>query len=969
MFRDASIHSLIPTTLLLLCLDAGYVLAASEGSGLDRCPDYVANHAPLVWLHPEDRFMPSDLSAHIVNTIPKLNEQPISGPSSIDLSNLGELNSYGGEDVALTAKEDPLTYPTWILGEAPDASGRIANSVPCAVILVEKSEVDIDAFYFYFYSFNEGPNITQVMEPINHLVGDENLSSGMHFGNHVGDWEHNMVRFHNGTPVGVYYSQHVDGVGFKWDDSTVNITDGRPIVYSALGSHANYPQRGHQIHNAAMFDYCDEGKLWNPSRKTIPSAMRWTFWGVFSIFIATVFFLGLNIPSTNKDLLSESQDASASPLVIVAQLAGVPVLPSILNAVLLTAVLTAANSDVYSSSRILISLADSGHAPAFLKKTNRFGTPYNAVGVCAAVGFLSFLNLSNDGTVVFNWFLSITSVAGFIAWAIISLCHIRFMKALSLQGISRSELPYVAPLQPYLSWYGLFFSVLIIITSGFQVFIEWDTSSFFTAYISLILFIVMFVGHKLIFRTKLVPLNLFPNNFKIPKDTRPYDMFRDASIHSLIPTTLLLLCLDAGYVLAASEGSGLDRCPDYVANHAPLVWLHPEDRFMPSDLSAHIVNTIPKLNEQPISGPSSIDLSNLGELNSYGGEDVALTAKEDPLTYPTWILGEAPDASGRIANSVPCAVILVEKSEVDIDAFYFYFYSFNEGPNITQVMEPINHLVGDENLSSGMHFGNHVGDWEHNMVRFHNGTPVGVYYSQHVDGVGFKWDDSTVNITDGRPIVYSALGSHANYPQRGHQIHNAAMFDYCDEGKLWNPAQSAYYYRFNPDSFTVTPIISPFEPSATEPAQNYTSWFDFTGHWGDISYPDSDPRQETVPHFGLKRFNSGPNGPRFKHLIRKGLVRDHARKMGWKEEWAVGVFMYWYPCCIRGWRLWRSLGIMAVMMSAFVLAVVYGVRRLKTWRQRRVYTKLKNDDIPMEELRREEEFLIGSDDEEDDHRR
>ncbi|KAI1055310.1 hypothetical protein LB505_009483 [Fusarium chuoi] len=63
----------------------------------------------------------------------------------------------------------------------------------------------------------------------------------------------------------------------------------------------------------------------------------------------------------------------------------------------------------------------------------------------------------------------------------------------------------------------------------------------------------------------------FPNNFKIPKDTRPFDMFRDASIHSLIPTTLLLLCLDAGYVLAASETSGPDRCPDYVANHAPLL--------------------------------------------------------------------------------------------------------------------------------------------------------------------------------------------------------------------------------------------------------------------------------------------------------------------------------------------------------------------------------------------------------------
>jgi amino acid transporter len=132
--------------------------------------------------------MPSDLAAHISNTIPKLDGQPISGPSSIDLENLGDLNDYGGEDVALTSKEDPLTYPPWILGEAPDANGRIHDSVPCAVILVEKSDIDVDAFYFYFYSFNEGPNITQVLEPINHLVGDENLSSGMHFGNHVGDW-------------------------------------------------------------------------------------------------------------------------------------------------------------------------------------------------------------------------------------------------------------------------------------------------------------------------------------------------------------------------------------------------------------------------------------------------------------------------------------------------------------------------------------------------------------------------------------------------------------------------------------------------------------------------------------------------------------------------------------------------------------------------------------------------------------
>ncbi|CAH0045288.1 unnamed protein product [Clonostachys solani] len=241
--------------------------------------------------------------------------------------------------------------------------------------------------------------------------------------------------------------------------------------------------------------------------KSIPSAIRGTFWGVSGLFIFTVFFLGINIPYTNGDLTSDSQDASASPLVLVVQLAGIPVLPSIINAVLLTAVLTAANSDVYSSSRILVSLAESGHAPSIFRKTNRLGTPYYAVGACSCVGFLGFMNLSENGTVVFNWFLNIISVAGFIAWAIINYCHIRFMRALAAQNIPRSDLPYNAPLQPYLSWYGLFFNILIILTNGFEVFMNWDTSAFFTKYVSLLIFFVLLIGHKLWKRTKLVPLN------------------------------------------------------------------------------------------------------------------------------------------------------------------------------------------------------------------------------------------------------------------------------------------------------------------------------------------------------------------------------------------------------------------------------------------------------------------------------
>ncbi|KAI1074407.1 amino acid permease/ SLC12A domain-containing protein [Whalleya microplaca] len=247
------------------------------------------------------------------------------------------------------------------------------------------------------------------------------------------------------------------------------------------------------------------GETHDPA-KNVPSAIRWTFWGIVSLFVSTIFFIGLCVPSNTEDLLIGTTDASASPLVIAAKLAGVPVLPHIINGVLLTAVLSAANANVYSASRILVGLSKEQNAPACLASLNRFRTPYFAVAVTSAIGLLAFLNLSAIGGNVFSWLLNITGIAGFITWSCINVCHLRFMKALKARGFSRDDLPYKAPFQPYLAWYGLFFSTLILLTNGFTVFIDWSTSDFFAAYISLILFIVLLVGHKLVFRTKPVKI-------------------------------------------------------------------------------------------------------------------------------------------------------------------------------------------------------------------------------------------------------------------------------------------------------------------------------------------------------------------------------------------------------------------------------------------------------------------------------
>ncbi|KZF19698.1 putative arginine permease [Xylona heveae TC161] len=247
------------------------------------------------------------------------------------------------------------------------------------------------------------------------------------------------------------------------------------------------------------------GECENP-RKTVPSAIRKTFYRILFFFVFTIFFIGLLIPYDNESLLNSSSgsDASASPFVIAARLAGVKVLPGLINAVLLAVVLSAANSNVYSGSRIVVGLATDGFAPKFFKKTTKHGVPYYAVAFTAAFGLLAFLNLSNNGGTVFNWLLNIAGVAGFISWACINGCHLAFMRALRAQNISRENLPYKAMWQPFFAWYGLGFNVLIILTQGFTAFIDWSTSDFFAAYISLLLFVVLYFGHKIVFRTRLV---------------------------------------------------------------------------------------------------------------------------------------------------------------------------------------------------------------------------------------------------------------------------------------------------------------------------------------------------------------------------------------------------------------------------------------------------------------------------------
>jgi amino acid transporter len=117
-------------------------------------------------------------------------------------------------------------------------------------------------------------------------------------------------------------------------------------------------------------------------------------------------------------------------------------------------------------------MAREGHAPKIFLRTNRFGIPYVAVGSLSLFICLGFMSLSNSASTVFGWLQDLVSVAALVNWMVICIVYLRFYYGCKKQGISRSELPWKAPFQPFVAWTSLSFFVLLLLTGGYVVFIH-----------------------------------------------------------------------------------------------------------------------------------------------------------------------------------------------------------------------------------------------------------------------------------------------------------------------------------------------------------------------------------------------------------------------------------------------------------------------------------------------------------------
>ncbi|KAF2791963.1 hypothetical protein K505DRAFT_308528 [Melanomma pulvis-pyrius CBS 109.77] len=352
--------------------------------------------------------------------------------------------------------------------------------------------------------------------------------------------------------------------------------------------------------------------------------------------------------------------------------------------------------------------------------------------------------------------------------------------------------------------------------------------------------------------------------------------------------------------MADIKGNGVRKTavpegvPQYVLDHAPLLHLSTKDPYLPSSLAAHLTHTRPQIAFADTAVPSPPPtLSNLDQLNtvgSNGGTDVYLSSYDDITTNPKWVEGIMPDENGGTGDEKTSAIIVVEKGYLDgkekgkvVDVFYFYFWSFNWGGVVL-----------------GNQLGDHVGDWEHNMIRFVDGAPKYVWYSQHANGEAYTFAALKKDAAGKRPLVYAANGSHALYPTPGTHDHTLPnlnlpfallLVDDTDPGPLYDPILTSYYYTYTPpppatpsSTGTPAPALTPFTPFAPNDPISYLT---FRGRWGDAEFPAADARQRDL--LGNKKFVGGPTGPADKGLERREVWPESQWSGGQRIRGGLGV--------------------------------------------------------------------------------
>lgn len=241
-------------------------------------------------------------------------------------------------------------------------------------------------------------------------------------------------------------------------------------------------------------------------KKTIPVAIKQIFWRILLFYIVCIFIIGTLIAYNDPRLLqaAATDNIALSPFTLLYEKAGFAFAASIMNAVILTAILSAGNSGMYSSTRMLFDMARKGSAPKMFARLDPRGVPMNALYATTAIAALCFLTTFFGEQEVFNWLLNMSGMCGFIVWLGIAISHYRFRTGYLAQGYKLEDLAYRAKFFPFAPWFAFILCTIVVLGQNYQDVLAGHWMGVLSTYISIPLFLAIWFGYKWKKKTKLV---------------------------------------------------------------------------------------------------------------------------------------------------------------------------------------------------------------------------------------------------------------------------------------------------------------------------------------------------------------------------------------------------------------------------------------------------------------------------------
>jgi AAT family amino acid transporter len=169
-------------------------------------------------------------------------------------------------------------------------------------------------------------------------------------------------------------------------------------------------------------------------RRELPLAINRGAWRILLFYIGAIAVVVMLVPW-------DQIGAGQSPFVVAWKSIGIPAAAGILNAVVLTSALSSSNTGIFTSARMLYTLAGRGEAPRRLRNLSRRHVPSRALAVCAVALAVAVILNAAVPEQAFTYITSAATVAVLWVWAMIVIVHLRFRARVRRGGAPRPGLP------------------------------------------------------------------------------------------------------------------------------------------------------------------------------------------------------------------------------------------------------------------------------------------------------------------------------------------------------------------------------------------------------------------------------------------------------------------------------------------------------------------------------------------------